>query len=672
VRIPFLFLFALNGLLSFAQGPPPYCILPTSLKSIVLSYTRYPPLQLPNFRFYYRVTVSCNEVSLGTSDLDDLHVADPSNLINTAQDIPWTLDSIAKVTGVLDPCLALPQAPCYSIYYYHADASLNGNTQGYIASTTNCCRPINAANIDFLPPYLHILNPPPTLPGCPKEANAVLYPDYVGNGMVSFVKIPPLSIRNSSPQFSTADTILTVCKGRNFNYKILASDPDAGDSVAFHFSTPRTYTYNQGTVYFGGFGQLLYKPGFTEKDPAGNLTLDPVSGLLQGSIPDTGTYLVTISALGYRNQQPIDSITRDLYVRVFDCSLLPTPTASIPDSLSSCNGYTINFPNNSRPIYTDITWNYTSFLWNFGDGDSSQNVHPVHTYGDTGTYNTRLIIFPGLYCADTAYTKVLIYPFLHANFTYSDTCTNQSVLFNNTSSGTQFSGNIDYSHWVFKKDTTAFFSSDQFNTAYQFNKAPQTYTVFLTVGTDKGCYATDSQFVNIWQGPFPLSTHDTILSRGATLHLKVNDGNSNFNGQYRWSPPLGLSDPNSPDPILTGTMNNTYYVTVTNQYGCTMTDSILVKYYTGPDIYVPNAFTPNGDGKNDIFRPFPVGISNFKYFRVFNRYGQLVYQTSQAFAGWDGRLNGIPAPQDTYVWEVAGQDYEGKTISKKGTVILLR
>jgi gliding motility-associated-like protein len=111
---------------------------------------------------------------------------------------------------------------------------------------------------------------------------------------------------------------------------------------------------------------------------------------------------------------------------------------------------------------------------------------------------------------------------------------------------------------------------------------------------------------------------------------------------------------------------------MTNSHGCSLTDSIHIKYYTGPDIYLPNAFSPNGDGINDIFRPVCVGISTFKYFRVFSRYGELVYETKQAGPGWDGNIGSRPAPMGTYVWEASGIDYNKKAINKKGTVVLVR
>ena len=103
-----------------------------------------------------------------------------------------------------------------------------------------------------------------------------------------------------------------------------------------------------------------------------------------------------------------------------------------------------------------------------------------------------------------------------------------------------------------------------------------------------------------------------------------------------------------------------------------MNDSFSVKYYRGPDIYVANAFTPNGDGKNDIFKPIYIGISVLKYFRVFNRYGQMVFETRQPLQGWDGNLYGNPAPEGPYVWEVSGLDYQGKWQTKNGSMILIR
>jgi gliding motility-associated-like protein len=661
--------------ISFSQSSAwPYCYLPTALKTTSLTYVSLPVTAFslgPNIRFQYKVTTPCaGEVfTYGQEVLTIAHPQDPVSALSTYS---LVFDSSINITGVLDPCVNLPVAACFTVHYYHADVFINGSSD-YTASVTNCCRPIGLVNMNLVPDYVAYEVPPPPPYKCPDACGDI------GNAIVSILRIHRQTgmLINSSPQFPDHDTILNVCQNKPFSYAIRAFDPDA-DSIAYHFSVPRTITLIPHGLTCGPqsntlFPVLYFKDGFSDQQPAGStLTLNPLSGLISGSLPDTGIYLLTVNIPEYRGGNFLDSVTRDFYVHVFDCSLLPKPKASVPDSINSCSDFTVDFPNNSTPIYTNVNWNNTTFLWTFGDGDSSDQVNPIHTYADTGTYNLRLIIFPGLYCADTTYSKVVLFPFLKADFTHSDSCSQQSIQFTNTSTVASTAGNINYSKWSILKDSTLVFSTDLFNASYTFNLAPQTYMVYLTVGTNKGCMATDSQYVNIWQSPYPLASHDTILSRGASLQLQANDGNFGYLGQFSWTPPGGLSDPFISDPILNSTVDTTYYVTMLNSRGCSLRDSIHVTYYTGPDIYVPNAFTPNGDGKNDIFRPVPVGISSFRYFRVYNRDGELMYQTSQPFAGWDGNFHGKPAQEGTYVWEVAGTDYNKKPVIKKGTVVLIR
>jgi gliding motility-associated-like protein len=114
-------------------------------------------------------------------------------------------------------------------------------------------------------------------------------------------------------------------------------------------------------------------------------------------------------------------------------------------------------------------------------------------------------------------------------------------------------------------------------------------------------------------------------------------------------------------------------VTATTPEGCYGVDYITVKLFkTAPDIFVPTAFTPNSDGVNDVIKPTLAGIAKFYYFRVFNRWGQCVFQTSQEGSGWDGRINGIDQPPGTYVFMAQGKDYLGNMLNKKGTVVLIR
>jgi len=131
-----------------------------------------------------------------------------------------------------------------------------------------------------------------------------------------------------------------------------------------------------------------------------------------------------------------------------------------------------------------------------------------------------------------------------------------------------------------------------------------------------------------------------------------------------------------PDPVALydGSIDSIRYrVLVSDEQNCFDSASILVKIFkTNPQIFVPTAFTPNGDGVNDLFRPIGVGIKSIEYFRVYNRWGQLVFSTTINGHGWDGNIGGKPQSTNTYVWIVKGIDYLDRPFLKKGNVTLIR
>jgi gliding motility-associated-like protein len=90
------------------------------------------------------------------------------------------------------------------------------------------------------------------------------------------------------------------------------------------------------------------------------------------------------------------------------------------------------------------------------------------------------------------------------------------------------------------------------------------------------------------------------------------------------------------------------------------------------DILLPNVFSPNNDGQNDKFIPNLVNISNFHYLRIVNRFGKKVYEGNNPNEGWDGKLNGVNQPIDTYNWIAEGTDKNGIVIRRQGAVTILR
>jgi PKD repeat protein len=140
---------------------------------------------------------------------------------------------------------------------------------------------------------------------------------------------------------------------------------------------------------------------------------------------------------------------------------------------------------------------------------------------------------------------------------------------------------------------------------------------------------------------------------------------------FKWSPGFGLNSTTTSRPVAILNDHMTYVMHTSTIEGCFAVDTIHVKVFkTLPDIFVPNAFAPNGS--NRLLRPVAVGISKFEYFRVYNRWGQMVFHTTEAGRGWDGTINGKLQDGGTFVWMVQGKDYTGKMVSKRGTAVLIR
>lgn len=150
---------------------------------------------------------------------------------------------------------------------------------------------------------------------------------------------------------------------------------------------------------------------------------------------------------------------------------------------------------------------------------------------------------------------------------------------------------------------------------------------------------------------------------------------------YHWSPSGGLSTADSLNPVALFTSASPvpegdsirYRLTATTAIGCTGSDDVLIKIFkTGPSIFVPTGFTPDGDGNNDIIRPILVGMKQLNYFRLYNRMGQLVFATTTQNSGWDGRIKGNLQGSAGYVYNAQAVDYTGKTVNQSGTILLIR
>ena len=200
---------------------------------------------------------------------------------------------------------------------------------------------------------------------------------------------------------------------------------------------------------------------------------------------------------------------------------------------------------------------------------------------------------------------------------------------------------------------------------------PLTTTNFIVGSKEfKGCPKPvyDTVVVSVIPPVLAFAGNDTVVVAGQPLQLKATGAVN-----YTWFPTSNLSNPLIANPIAVLNDDISYRVKVSTKEGCYAFDSLKVKVYkTPPDIFVPTLFTPNGDGLNDLLKPVPVGISRFVYFRVYNRFGQLVYSANEFVSGWDGKFKGREQGNESFVWHALAEDYLGNEMYRKGQTTLIR
>jgi gliding motility-associated-like protein len=146
----------------------------------------------------------------------------------------------------------------------------------------------------------------------------------------------------------------------------------------------------------------------------------------------------------------------------------------------------------------------------------------------------------------------------------------------------------------------------------------------------------------------------------------------NFGETVLWSPGNFLNNTSSFSPVFFGPTEQTYTIKITTASGCVTVDTQTVKTVKEAQIYVPSAFSPNDDGLNDFLRPIFMGIKEVHYFRVYNRWGQLLYERKSDLPGWDGKIAGVPQPTQVVVWMIEGVSVDNRVITRKGTTTLVR
>lgn len=379
--------------------------------------------------------------------------------------------------------------------------------------------------------------------------------------------------------------------------------------------------------------------------------------------------------------------------------------------------------------------------WQLGNGQTASNTDTVsQTYSAAGAYNVQLNMVYKEFCRDTAYHIVNVWP-LPNTFAGDDTfvcrdepkqlkatgadrytwtatpdlsCTDcPSPMINPVQNTTYYVTGYS-SHGCVKTDSVHVRVRQPFTMQvlpgdtlcmgeqttlgasgadlYQWYPAtgldnaqaaapkakPAATTAYTVVGTDSDHCFTDTGVAHVVVYPVPqiFAGNDTTVSTGTSFQLHTQS--SPDITKWSWAPARGLSCTDCPNPKVAVKTNVTYKVTVSNGGGCTSEDELNIVAVCNDDNYfIPNTFSPNNDGNNDVFYVRGKGLHRIQSMRIFNRWGQAIYEkrdfsANDPAAGWDGTFNGKPADMDVYIYIVEVICDNNSIVPYKGNIALIR
>lgn len=321
--------------------------------------------------------------------------------------------------------------------------------------------------------------------------------------------------------------------------------------------------------------------------------------------------------------------------------------------------------------FTDFSLNgYGSIVnwsWDFGDGTTGFTTNDEHIYSNNGSYDVQLIVESSAGCKDTTINTVNVYDKPVANFNYTSTCNNDQVIFSFTDQSSTSTGNINSYYYDFGGQ-----GNQSTPNPTQLFLGIGNFTITEIIQTDQGCSDTITQVINIPPKPVAGFIYDS--NNGLNIGAEFNFiDTSLYAVDWNWN--LGNGDSSTDqNPTTTYFENGNYNVTqwVTSSTGCSDSITVIISINTVTNEIsqlIPNAISPNGDGKNDVWKlDFIKFLHQDAEIVVVNRWGQTIFQSTGYDTPWDGTYQGDLVPEGTYYYIIklnADEVY-------KGTVLVLK
>lgn len=409
---------------------------------------------------------------------------------------------------------------------------------------------------------------------------------------------------------------------------------DANPTPTITGLTGGTFTINNGGVINASTGVVNITSSGT-----GSFT---VTYTTNGSCPNAQTFNITIN----------------------NCTN-PLPVANFAASQTNiCEGACISFTDMSA---SSAVGGITSWAWTFTGAtpSSSNNQNPINIcYNTPGTYQVVLTVTDANGSDDetkVGYITVSSCTPPTAGFVLEDStiCAGECVVFGNTSVG------ATSWQWTFENGTPLS-STNQNPGSVCFNVAG-TQEVKLVVSNSYGVDSISST-ITVLEPQQVVLGNDTSIQWGQSVSLTATGV---INGVYTWSPDIDLTCTTCPNPISTPEETITYTVITSDSNGCVSSDNItlFVKYENV--IFVPNIFSPNGDGANDILFVRGKGVAELKFF-IYDRWGEKVFETTRLDVGWDGTFRGKVMNKAVFVYYLEATFIDGSEVTQKGDITLIK
>ncbi|CAN5434245.1 hypothetical protein BH09BAC5_BH09BAC5_01240 [soil metagenome] len=402
----------------------------------------------------------------------------------------------------------------------------------------------------------------------------------------------------------------------------------------------------------------------TLSNPAGNPA--NYSGIFVGLLTNVGTNTILLS--GTDNGTPAQTTTGNIIIEV-----IPGPTAQFT-SIGICPGSPMPFTD----LSTSINGSLVTYHWDFGmtalTNDTSNVVSPTYVYNTSGTYQVTLLVVDSMGCKDTAQQNVSVYYLPQVALSGGPTSGCAPLCVNFTDLSTV--QNSVPSHWLWQFGDG---STDTLQNPTYCYPTNGYYTVTLTATSAQGCSFTDSisNYIHVIPGPNAAFTFGPQPVSISNPTINFTDQSAPAPAQWYWDFGTGSDYSNLQDPSFlypdTGYFNVMLIVSAPNG---SCPDTAYATVFISPEllIWIPNAFTPNNDTRNDYFLPVfsdPTYVTSYNMM-IFDRWGNLVFDTDDQYHGWDGRTKNARAEVDTYVFRINVTGTDGINHRYIGHVNLIR